>query len=788
MSQQAFDAMLGAARSKAAAEALARQPYIAQQYTRGQVGAGYAGPTRRYFDEQQLLTAAQQGAQAGSRIWSNPGSALTSRVYPIVGTSPDTVYGGPREASRDPNALARLNWQELSMWGPLVVRADNAREAVALTELSVAADDNIGGDNAYGFSGNPGTFGIAYFPVVYRFTAAGSITQGSGSNLRDVKVVPFAVVASSTPWQGSYFGLSGPQYVQLQQPNSQVQLMLDVNFCKNDTNLVLSAMASVLSFLPGRWASAAQGGAVQCFLTIAPAISLADAQEFHGSACQFMGEDPSNVNIRQSMAFGGASLGLAVAAAVCGLPPMLYTGYLSSMGMDHVFYGQQTSRDALRAGIPIEALSRVILGATFVESVDDVPFKVNYAINVGMPIVIPLNPTWTNARAVEGLGPYRAAMRAARSNGYTTQRQESIVKRALIAAGLPMEELERATKINFAETMSDYIMTVQKLAGGKSFMEVGSLVMAASNYADTRMLACKYAGYVYGGYVSDPNYNRDAAKQRAGTIAQRLEAKGLLKTAVQRDVNQNKTVQRRAAKAEGNPIPKPKAKKTAENPWMTVRKAQQKEKANAATRAQKQVLQDPAVKAAIAAARRGGGGGTAGGKFKPAAKGKAAPKVSAKAAGKVKAAAAGLMRASKASRMQFLQPMADPQGYQFVAATTEMPTLQQLRMKRMSDAYRDANPYVPGTSYGPGDWSVRANVTAPVAVGGSMFSDMAAPALSSQFDEDAPTRTRLLGRGDIAQRRPGSDLYAINAQRAPRAPAASISPVDQTMAELFGSP
>ncbi len=660
-------------------------------YTRGQVQPGYEGPRRNYYNEDQLLQVGTQSAGAASRIWSNPGSLMSSRVYPIVGTSTDTIYGGPVAESRSPNALAQLNWAELSKWGPAVPpQGTDAREAVSVMERSVSADDNIGKDNTYGFSGNPGTFGIAYFPVVYRFTAAGSITQGSNGNVRDIKTIPFAVVASSQPWSGQYIGGLSPQYVQLQTPDPSVQVMLDVNFCKNDTNLVLSTLASVLSFLPGRWASAAQGGSVQCFLTIAPAISSTDAADFHGAACTFMGEDPSQVNPRQSMAFGGASLGLAVAAAICGLPPMLYTGYLSSMGMDHVFYGQRVSSDALRVGIPLKALSKVILGATFVESVDDVPHKVNLAIDIGMPIVIPLNPTWTHARPVEDPSGALAALRAARSNKNTVPRQESLVKRAMMAAGLPMQDIQAVTKVNFAQTMADYIMTVTKLAGGKSFVETGSLVMAASNYADARMLSCKYAGYCYGGYNSQIGNYRDDMRQRTGTIAQQLEAKGLLRTAVERDINKDKGVQRKAAKAAGNPINKPKPKKQAENAWMAKRKEEQKAKAKAASQADAALKKTPEYKqfmAAQRAAAKAGGKvtGTGSGAYKG---GKAGGKVAAK--GKVKGAAAGLMRASKQSRMDFLRPLTDSGGYNFVAATTEMPTLQQLAFKKRADAYRSS--------------------------------------------------------------------------------------------------
>lgn len=718
------------------------------QYTRGQVQPGYMGPTRNYYNEDQLLQAGTQGARVASRIWTNPSADIGSKPYQVVGTTPDTIYSGPTEASRSSQALQQLQWSELSKWGPAVPERGGggvrARAAVAQMELSVSADDNIGGDNVYGFSGNPGTFGIAYFPVVYRFTAAGSITQGSTGNIRDVRVVPFAVVASSQPWTGTYIGGIQPQYVPIQAPdlgNGTVQLMLDVNYCKNDTNLVLSVLASVLSFLPGRWASAAQGGSVQCFLTIAPAISQSDVADFHTAACTFVREDPNQVHPRQSMAFGGASLGLAVAAAICGLPPMLYTGYLSSMGMDHVFYGQRTSSDALRVGIPLQALSKVILGATFVESVDDVPYKVNYAINVGMPIVIPLNPTWTHARPVEDPSGALAALRAARSNKNTAARQESLVKRAMQAAGLPMSEIQSAMKVNFALTMADYIMTVSKLAGGKSFIEVGSLVMAASNYADARMLACKYAGYCYGGYNNNIGNHYDDMKKYSGSIAQQLEAKGLIRTMVERDINKDKGAQRKVAKAQGNPILKPKPKKQAENAWMAKRKEEQKAKAKAAQQADAALKKTPEYKqfmaAQRAAAKVGGKASVAAGASGAFKGGKAGGKVAAK--GKVKGDAAGLMRASKASRMEFLKPMTNSGGLDFVAATTKYPTLQHLAFKTRADAYRASM-----------------HQAAPQAVGGAAVSDAAVP--ESYAAPAIPATPQSMGLGPFNSSFGGSSI------------------------------
>lgn len=682
------------------------------------IGPAYTGA--QIWRQQAQAAANASVGQLHQRIVGNP-NAIRPYHAGISGVS--VPYRGPTQLSSQPGAHQQLNqaggWSSLGTWGAQVNQGGDLRAATSAWEMAVSADDNMAGDNTVGFSGNPGTFSHAYFPVVFRFTNSGSISNTTATDAaRAVTVVPFAVVASPEPFTSQlYFGLT-PSYVAFNVPGSGVTINIDTNFCKNDTNLVLSALASALTFLPGRWQFGGQGQAV--YLTIAPATSDADTMDFVERVNNHVNtgsQYPTPIDVRGAMSFGGASLGCAVAAAICGFPPMLYTGYLSSMGLDKVFYGAAAQKDALNAGVTLSALADVLVGATMVCSVDDVPFKVNYAIEVGMPIMIPLNTTWTTARMsaadAQQVAAWRAAERAAKGAPSMQARQAGIVSQALANLGqTDRDALANVQKINFASVIRDYVMTVQKLAAGKSFLEVGSLVLAASNYADMRMLACKYAGYVYnssgaGGFAPDAALQGSRA---AKTMAQQLEAKGMLKQQIASVASKETAAQKKAAKAAGATIPRvTNKKKLAANPFMTERKKQQAA-ANAAKAKAKAAAKKAAgktSKAAVAASSSG--------KFKGGSASSGKKKVTAKAA--------GLMRASRTSRMSFLAPLADPAGYQFVDQTTQPLHWQNARIKQMAlarSAAAGGSTYVP-----PPIPASRGGDGAPAAqsVGGSMFAD-----------------------------------------------------------------
>lgn len=93
----------------------------------------------------------------------------------------------------------------------------------------------------------------------------------------------------------------------------------------------------------------------------------------------------------------GASLGIAIMAAVLGMPSILYTGYIRAMGPHAIlarklgkikgtnaYYSADQARDGLAQGLyHVEAESDVI------EDVAMLAYKVAYAIAAGFPIVIP---------------------------------------------------------------------------------------------------------------------------------------------------------------------------------------------------------------------------------------------------------------------------------------------------------------------------------------------------------------------------------------------------------------
>jgi hypothetical protein len=127
--------------------------------------------------------------------------------------------------------------------------------------------------------------------------------------------------------------------------------------------------------------------------------------------------------------------------------------------------------------------------------------------------------------------------------------------------------------------------------------------------------------------------------------------------------------------------------------------------------------------------------------------------------------------------MQFLQPMTIPGGYEFVAATTSQPTLQQAAFKQRAEAYRLANPYTPAPRYGPNDWTwASAGGSAPPQPVGGSFQG-AAPAQASAVPVTGlprTTRTNRAREDDIIQ-------DEIARRREQYSDAARVSPI-----ELFG--
>lgn len=85
--------------------------------------------------------------------------------------------------------------------------------------------------------------------------------------------------------------------------------------------------------------------------------------------------------------FGGPSLGLAVAAAIMGMPQIMYTGYLKAMIPNRLL--DNTPNYLRGTNAPPAALKEVGATLNIVESVDMLTLKCAYAINQQWPLIIP---------------------------------------------------------------------------------------------------------------------------------------------------------------------------------------------------------------------------------------------------------------------------------------------------------------------------------------------------------------------------------------------------------------
>jgi hypothetical protein len=401
-------------------------------------------------------------------------------------------------------------WADLIGWAPWLPQTDPQNPSEYDSSLafgsamdSMTCKDTRGFNDApeqnnAGFSGQFGLAGMAYFPVVYRISPVHMKTSGVISNdIEMLRVCPFRVVATSWPWQPAGDSDYTPSYRQVtinrnfSDSTVTMQIYIDTKYLADDGNTYMSILASVLAVLPFRWAGSIQQtgnnmGTLEVYITIAPAISEASYEEHVSDCVRIMGDMAPMGDA--CFAFEGASLGLAVMAAIMGMPPIMYTGYNSQVGTDQILTDD-----------PDQPIQQVALGANFVEPVDDVEHKVSAAVQMGVPLIIPLNVSWYTEPTRQAL--YRGVSRAlgldkgrktllalaARKFAYPVQMQKTIA-------------LANNTT-NWAATMSNFIYTTAKRAAGLSYDALPSYILAAANLSDVQILAAHTAVYMW-----PPNY------------------------------------------------------------------------------------------------------------------------------------------------------------------------------------------------------------------------------------------------------------------------------------------
>lgn len=288
-------------------------------------------------------------------------------------------------------------------------------------------------------------------------------------NENNVIVIPYAVVVSNGPMPSLLPRVlrQNANYQRLiSKPDGNIYLETSfVSTASKDSMLAIISAARA-TITPQSWRG-------DVFITYAPFISEIVMEGLvHALSARYGLDAQSNVSIRNVFSFSGASCGLATAAAGLCAAPIMYTGYLSSMGSDTVLSDVEG------------ALRHVIQGANMVEAVDEVAPKCCWALDKVWPICVPLNQSW---RTVDIHNAIQYAAQA-----MTRQRKDAQgnMRNPLFSANPSYNE--RAVDGNtmvFPVAMSDYMFGMQDVTQQLKFEEVGALVLTAVTLAEAFILA-----------------------------------------------------------------------------------------------------------------------------------------------------------------------------------------------------------------------------------------------------------------------------------------------------------
>jgi len=444
-----------------------------------------------------MKTSRLKSIQTEQYQYSLNNPSVEYHAYALAGYSLGTVLRAPRDSSlRNFGSNRHPHWIDLTEYGPAVPYPVHGRYTTSdgfgqIMDSMTCKDANLAenGDDAYSnpdaFTGQHDGFAHTYFPVVFRISPVHLKTTGIITNDEErITVIPFRVVASTWPWVSNGPNVDYDPVYRLEQfvrNGVRIDLHLDYRFIELDNeDSYYSMLSAVLSVLPYRWAkSISADNVLQVYLTIAPAISEEHYAD-HIDACQRIMQANAPRGDK-CFSFGGASLGLAVLAAIMGMPPIMYTGYNSQMGTNAI--------------ISEERIQEVALGANMVENVEDIEYKTAAAIIMGVPIIIPMNISWYKEPAQQAL--QRGVARAlGQDNGRRT-----LLALAAKQFGYPAN-MTRAIALsndstNWALNMQEFIYTTAKRAAGWNFNELPSLILAATNLSDVQILAAHAVAYMW---------------------------------------------------------------------------------------------------------------------------------------------------------------------------------------------------------------------------------------------------------------------------------------------------
>ncbi len=495
--------------------------------------------------------------QAGQNAYMNTYAEMLNRRANIQLLEPRSTRLHPEKLSipnqRDQSPLNSVTWDTLQEYTPSLAVGRTDAEAYVNLAMSTRATEsakyqqevktraNVG--NA--FLNQPGSFSWSLFPVVYYLSNAG-FTSDEGSDTamsaNEVIVVPFACVISPTAWAGTTFDDTRPTYKGVKMPagggGREFVMMMDQSFVSSDSLSGMAALASVASC-----ASRYYSNDPQVFVTLAPWIEDKDSETFRAHMAASVGISPRNLTVKSAFAFDGPSLGLAVAAACFGLPPMMHTGYLSSFGESQIIKVNKTPYNGKKIQESL-TIGRPMLGANLVCAVGEVDLKAMWAFSKGIPIVIP-GPVNYSYNLVE-----QAAERAMQAAS-TYKRGNRDHPTYLKELGQDMEKMYSGANIPGWLKAAGYngIFACPKDTDGTSYAIRGSLILGATNFSDVIRVNHIAASCLL---RTDPIY--DVSGVDYGLL-ENITERRVVKKQAQRAATRSKT---KAEKAAG----KPKAKKS----------------------------------------------------------------------------------------------------------------------------------------------------------------------------------------------------------------------------------
>jgi hypothetical protein len=585
-----------------------------------------------------MAQAAQSGYNSRSLNYASVfNNAMTKATVEMAALAPlcGANYRGPTNDILKAQAQQPLNM--ISTFG--ITAADRARDQDTSDYFAGYLDANCvwevvnpataGSTTPRDVQPNPRAFNgtgwnWAMFPVVFNHNVP------SQSKLYRT-VIPYICIVSSSPWSqdtslSSVLPQTRPNYVKLPsattwrpaQAGGQPQpaeVYVDATYLTRNDDSYLAIAASVRACI-GRWASPA------CYVTIAPYISADAYEAFYTAADTRLNDGARTLSPRNVFSFGGASCGLAVAAAMMGLPNIMYTGYLSSFGTNRIATEDLNPDNS--------AVAQVFVGANMVENIDEVPSKVWYACTNGIGLCIPLNNTWHRQDMARAIDLAVQQVRAYRPAGGGPAQPTRL-------AGVPgIAAYDEFTKLGQLMPMRNNVWSAQmRTSGNSSFFYSGSYIMPCVNVSDMVLLSCSFASYMYSNVQFAAA--RRAVMDSVGAAIKANIATALKKKVATTAVSRQQAADRKAAgiKAAKNPPRVP----TARN--IGVSKKAHKEAEKAARTAQ--LVAHKAAKEAAATAKAA----------KKAAAAAAKAGLNADASG----SAAGVMRLPKAVKNLLLESL-----------------------------------------------------------------------------------------------------------------------------------